>query len=226
MATASVPPITRFEPCAACLRHIRAQSPVCPFCEASRALSAAPALGAAGRLSRAAVLSLGAAAALADCDPPVAPPYGSPPIRVDVPPTDGTGTCTTIGCAASLSIEFTRIGAWTAGLYRFDVDTLGPAQRCEIALPLRCDTPPRCDGDGSWTLTTSGCALDPSQHAITGITFRSPTAPRRVVMTAYQDGRPSGSVDLAVEYQTSRPNGPTCEPLCFTTPPRSVTLSP
>jgi hypothetical protein len=58
---------TRFIPCPACARHVRQGDEACPFCGATP--SPAPALRLpSARLSRAALLALGAAGALAATD--------------------------------------------------------------------------------------------------------------------------------------------------------------
>lgn len=222
-----------FVVCTACNRHVRATSPACPFCDAPREPSPERSRGALGRLSRAAVLSLGAAA-LADCETPVAPPYGVPPMRYDVPPTvdapavedTGPRTCTLIGCSPSLVVGFERASGWTAGRYRIEVVVDGTQQACEVVLPLVCGVAPTCTGDYAWGPTTSGCALDPSQQALTGLAFRYPAAPSRVSVGVFQTGRRIGGGDIAPVYVESHPNGPGCEPLCRTAPAQTLALDP
>ncbi len=215
------------EVCASCHRHVKRSRDTCPFCAAPNAATMPPSSMSPtiGRVARAAALSMTAAATLNDCDPNVAPPYGSPPLRLDVPPGTDARLCTLIGCNAPLTIAFDRDSGWAPGAYRVVVSTAaGTAQTCTLSLPLRCEVSPRCDGAWDWNVTTSGCALDASQHAITGVAFRYPSAPGHVFVNVYQDERPIGSGEYSPTYQTSRPNGPTCEPTCQNAPTVHLTV--
>ena len=58
---------TRLIPCPSCARHVRTSDASCPFCGAATVQAPAP-LVARGRLSRAALLAVGAAGALAAAD--------------------------------------------------------------------------------------------------------------------------------------------------------------
>lgn len=216
------------EVCASCHRHVKRSRDLCPFCGATGHASLAPTStpSTIGRVARAAALSLTAAAALTDCDPNVAPPYGTPPVRLDVPPGSDVRACTLIGCNAPLTVAFDRDSGWTAGTYRVVVaPNTSAAQTCTISIPLHCDVSPRCDGAWEWTIATSGCALDASQHTITGVVFRNPAAPGRVLVNAYQDERLIGMGEFSPEYVTSHPNGPDCEPTCQNAPTAHLTVS-
>lgn len=215
--------------CASCHRHAKRARDLCPFCGAPDTATMHPTSSPStiGRVARAAALSLTAAATLNDCDPGVAPPYGTPPVRLDVPPGSDVRVCTLIGCNAPLTVAFDRDSVWTPGTYRVVVATSTGAmtQTCTLSLPLHCDVSPRCDGAWQWNLSTSGCALDANQHAIVGVTFRYPAAPGHVLVNVYQDERPIGSGEFSPEYTTSHPNGLECEPTCQNAPTAHLTLS-
>jgi hypothetical protein len=96
----------QFSPCPRCARHVKRGAGVCPFCEASiPSAEPGPTRVLAGRLSRAALFAVGAAAATTDCSSPTIVPYGQAPYpeMVDsggsdaadagtpAPPTDAAG---------------------------------------------------------------------------------------------------------------------------------------
>jgi hypothetical protein len=74
-------------PCAACARHVRADTDACPFCAAAREPTTAPARVFASRVSRAVAFAFGATLGV-DCSAPPVPAYGTPSPPADAAPFD------------------------------------------------------------------------------------------------------------------------------------------
>src|SRR5688500_14606835 len=74
--------------------------------------------------------------------------------------------CTEIGCSDGLFVRVTPGAPWPHGAYRFVVEADGVTTTCTGALPLAdCSTRAiTCDREGV-SITESGCALPPSEHA-------------------------------------------------------------
>lgn len=132
-----------------------------------------------------------------------APPSSPAPVR----------GCTEIGCVDGLRVTLEPSARWPAGSYRFDLVIDGTATSCTGSLPLpSCDTPGlSCSGAGV-QIGESGCALPPAEHGYSELMFAS--APREVRVTISRDGQVVGERELEPVYQTSRPNGPECPPVC------------
>lgn len=133
------------------------------------------------------------------------------------------GGCTEIGCGSAFSINFQRQGAWGPGAYTVKVTVDGAPFTCTATIPLSCDAPSPCPGDAPFLLGLNGCALDPSQHSLSGIELKQGTAPASIQVDVAQDGKDLGTGTFKPTYTTSQPNGPDCEPVCKSAP--SVTLS-
>jgi hypothetical protein len=142
------------------------------------------------------------------------------------PPSDDAGNrqCTTIGCASAFQLAFDRRSAWAPGTYTVEVTADGAKGTCDVTFPLACSSKPRCTGPVGWELVLSGCALDPSQHALTAVVFN--TGPAMVEVRVLAAGRALGSGRYTPAYKTSQPNGPGCEPTCRSAPIEELSLTP
>ncbi len=167
-------------------------------------------------------LALAAACAGAPDTPPSpgAPATGSVDPAVaracpDAPSLAATGAtaCTQMGCYDGYEIEVTPSEAWPAGDYRYIVELDGRTVTCTGSLPLQpCGTASMtCDGEGV-SITESGCALQPAQHAFGGVSI--PELPQAVHLRIEHDGASLVDQALTAKYATSQPNGPGCGPIC------------
>jgi len=127
--------------------------------------------------------------------------------------TNGATACTEIGCNDGYQIEVTPHDAWPAGDYRYTLELDGRTVTCSGSLPLQpCGTPSMtCDDEGV-SITESGCALGPAQHAFGGVSI--PELPAKVHLRIEHDGAALVDQALTVEYRSSQPNGPGCGPVC------------
>jgi hypothetical protein len=91
------------------------------------------------------------------------------------------------------------------------------------ALPLSCSDQAPCAADAPFLLGLSGCALDPSQHSLSGVEFLQGSAPTTIQVKVSHEGNLLGEGTFTPTYTTARPNGPSCEPECKGAP--GVTLS-
>jgi hypothetical protein len=120
--------------------------------------------------------------------------------------------CTTIGCVDGFSLSF-GAGAKTAGSYVIDLDADGKKVRCEAKLPLPpCEQAQTSCNDPSVSLELSGCALDASEHAISGL--RVSGKPAKVVVSVNRDNLQLLTEEFTPAYTTSTPNGADCPPVC------------
>jgi hypothetical protein len=120
--------------------------------------------------------------------------------------------CTAIGCVGGFSLDFSA-PLKAAGQYTVVIDADGQQTTCQATLPFAgCSSAAPCSS-GDVLLGLSGCALPTDQHSIIGLQLPS-KHPARVVVTIQRDGQPVASQGFDVTYQTSRPNGPECEPVC------------
>jgi hypothetical protein len=121
--------------------------------------------------------------------------------------------CTTIGCQDGLVVRVLPTEAWPPGEYRFDIEQDGARVTCTGTLPL-----PPCDRRGlacdapAPMIVESGCALEPAAHAFGDVIFS--TTPAEVSIVVTHQGQQVGAGRWRPVYQTSRPNGPGCEPVC------------
>jgi len=122
--------------------------------------------------------------------------------------------CTAIGCGPAFLVQFERTGAWSPGNYRVTVVADGETVECTATLPLDCEGPPPCPSSAGFLVALNGCALDPSQHSITGVEFFQGSAPQSVEVRVYQDDVLLGEDRYFPSYTESQPNGPDCEPVC------------
>jgi hypothetical protein len=139
------------------------------------------------------------------------------------PVVPGGGGCTEIGCGPPFAIAFQRAGAWPIGKYAVEVTVDGKSFMCVTALPLSCSDQAPCAADAPFLLGLSGCALDPSQHSLSGVDFLQGAAPTTIQVEVSHEGNLLGEGTFTPTFATSRPNGPSCEPECKGAP--GVTLS-
>lgn len=133
----------------------------------------------------------------------------------DAPSVSASGAteCTGMGCNDGYQIDVTPHEDWPSGDYRYILELDGRTVTCAGSLPLKpCGSPSMtCDGEGV-SITESGCALDPAQHAFGGVSI--PELPQDVHLRLEHDGVPLVDQALTVEYASSQPNGPDCGPVC------------
>jgi len=146
------------------------------------------------------------AVVLLGCAAPPAPPKAEPtPARA----------CGELGCTSGLDLELVRSSPWPHGSYRVTLRIDGKSVSCEGSLPLRpCDQGPsfHCD-DPSISLSESGCALPPEQHAIGGLRSTA-TETSDVSLVIEHQGALQATAKLTPTFQTLQPNGAGCEPVC------------
>lgn len=109
-----------------------------------------------------------------------------------------TESCTLIGCAADgLVIELTSASGTPAGSYRVTaagtVGSMGLKQ-CDFVLPSTGSDP--------------DCRVGESGVSWPGF------APTELTVIVARDQAPAHSGEHTVTYEESRPNGPSCDPVC------------
>lgn len=125
----------------------------------------------------------------------------------------GGAACTLIGCQDGLQVQLQRSGPWPAGDYTAQV-TLDnqPPVSCTVSLPFASVTASATCSSTDVQLQTAGQALATDQHALTGLWIR--TTPAKVRLVLQHNAVTLLDQTLQPTYQTSRPNGPDCEPEC------------
>lgn len=135
---------------------------------------------------------------------------GCESVGIDPP---GGAACTLIGCQDGLRVTLQRASPWPAGDYVLQVSLDDqPPIACTTSLPFASVTSTATCNSADVQLQTSGQALDPSQHALTGVWVR--TTPTKVRLVLQQGPTTVLDQTLQPTYQTTRPNGPNCEPEC------------
>jgi hypothetical protein len=135
---------------------------------------------------------------------------------------DGGG-CLEIACGPSYEVKFTR-NLWPTATYRIEVVSDGSASSCDVVIPMSCDRGPRCQGNPTWLPGLVGCALDPGQQSIDGITFAQST-PASVTVRVFQSDRLLATQIFMPHYQTTPPR-PGCSLSCTQAPTDRLTLPP
>lgn len=120
-----------------------------------------------------------------------------------------TKACTLIGCTSGFGVAF-QSASWPAGTWKVVAQTPTGERSCTVTLPLPSDGQPQCTGQ--LQLGTSGSALAPAQHALTGVQL--PDTPTSVSLEVLRDGQQVAKKAFAPAYKTSQPNGAGCEPTC------------
>jgi len=124
--------------------------------------------------------------------------------------------CTEMGCTNGLILTADPSFGWPAGIYKITVQTETSKYECQGKLPLKfcgesssatfgCNSP-------NITIGESGCMLPAPQHAISDISIKG--TPGKVSLRITRNGKPFVTRTLAPVYQTLRPNGPGCGPVC------------
>lgn len=150
----------------------------------------------------------------ASSDPTATP--NSPTTNSTIKPNINGRPCTEIGCSDGFQVEFNPPMSWAKGHHKFNIETNTGKTTCEITLPLPpCDQGlgQKCTGDSHIRLVESGCALPPSQHGISGVSFGG-TKPTSVRITILRSNTIVGEKSFSPEYKTFRPNGEGCGPEC------------
>ena len=70
-----------------------------------------------------------------------------------------------------------------------------------------------------------GCALGESEQSLGGVQFVKGT-PRSISIAVFENDVPIGKGAYELEYTSSRPNGPECEPACTQARNETLVLSP
>ena len=121
-----------------------------------------------------------------------------------------TVDCTEMGCTDGLEVSFSP-ALRTAGTYEIHLVLPDDFVECRVELPLNDDLGQGCDAEGV-AVSTSGSALDESEHEITG--FWLEEQPEDLDVIVRRDGESIATGDLQPNYVMLQPNGPSCEPTC------------
>ena len=132
--------------------------------------------------------------------------------------------CTEIGCGPAFLLEFDYRARRHLGVHRVELTVDGESFTCERQLPLHCDDPPACPRDDV-QLIEIGCALGESEQSLGGVQFVKGT-PRSISIAVFENDVPIGKGAYELEYTSSRPNGPECEPACTQARNETLVLSP
>lgn len=161
-------------------------------------------------------LSLSLIALASACAAAPAPDASAPVGQAATP--SGDQPCTSMGCYSGVQIAVEAASAssaaWPAGSYRFAVTLDDKTVTCEGSLPLKdCGDglSIKCDGEGVM-IGESGCALPAEQQMFSDIHLDG--EPKHIKINVERDGEVVATADFAPEFKITRPNGPTCEPVC------------
>jgi hypothetical protein len=124
--------------------------------------------------------------------------------------TNGSGSCTEIGCIDGLSVTFAP-ALMGKGTYRFDVTVDGTPYSCDATIPLEGSSTV-CGADNVVSIFLSGTELDPSKQSLPGLHVEG--TPKSVQIQVHRDKALVADADLSPKYQEVQPNGPHCPPTC------------
>jgi hypothetical protein len=136
--------------------------------------------------------------------------------------------CTLIGCASSLTIDFS--GATDSpGRYRIEMVADGVGSVCEVTLPAAgsdaCSFGSTPVLDAPWRVEIRPDKTDGIDR-VAGIVFYN-SAPASITFTVRRDDKIVGGGDsLKPMYTESFPNGPECGPACRQAPNLEVQIDP
>jgi hypothetical protein len=132
----------------------------------------------------------------------------------DCASADEPRACTALGCMNGFDLRFSPNAAWPAGAYRFELEADGVKQSCtgNVPFPACGSRALTCTGGQIAQIGESGCALPASDHGFSGLTFSG--TPARIRVIVQREGRTLLDREFTPAYTTSRPNGPSCEPVC------------
>ena len=136
---------------------------------------------------------------------------------------DAGAACPELACGPTYRIAFAR-AVWPAGDYRVAVTTDGVPGSCDVVIPLSCENGPRCQGATDWHPDLVGCALDPGQQSIAGITFDR-ARPSLVAVQVIAGDRTLGSQTFQPTYTTT-PGSAACPMSCTQARSDEMALAP
>lgn len=122
--------------------------------------------------------------------------------------------CTEIGCTNGVTFTSSPGFDWKNGQYDIRVALDYKTVVCRGELPLHpCGAGPTftCD-DPSVRIGESGCALPEKDHGISDIYINDD--PKKIMISVMRNVRPIITRTVVPQYQTLRPNGPGCGPVC------------
>lgn len=129
-------------------------------------------------------------------------------------PSYAQRACTEIGCNDGIDFTADPSFDWDNGQYEVHVAIDYKTVSCFGQLPLNaCESGPtfKCD-DPEVTIMESGCALPRDQHGIAGIHVAA--EPRKIIVRIARNYKTIVTRTIIPQYQTSRPNGRGCGPIC------------
>jgi hypothetical protein len=122
------------------------------------------------------------------------------------------GGCTMMGCETGFTVRL-QSSAWPTGAYRVELEAEGRSIVCTAAIPLPTGDPGKvCDADDV-SLGLSGSLLPVAQQSLSEVRFFK-TFPKQVRIVVLRDSVKLAEQVFTPTYQTSQPNGPSCEPTC------------
>ena len=121
--------------------------------------------------------------------------------------------CTQMGCVNGLTVQVPPEYHWQAGSYQFLFALDRKEVRCSGTLPFAsCNRHITCSPSNQVQITESGCALPASAHGFSDMVFSN--APLKLSLRIERNGTLLTQSDFSPIYQTARPNGAECEPVC------------
>ena len=145
--------------------------------------------------------------------------------------TELLGTsCTEIGCADQASLTLRPAsGEWTAGAYELSLTVDGTERRCAFNVPADLPEPRNgrslceqalamyiqpettCTEHRYRDAVSQSCTPIPDRYSASLTLYGTPSA---LTVVLERDGTTILDESSTLHYQSERPNGPDCEPLC------------
>jgi hypothetical protein len=124
------------------------------------------------------------------------------------------GACTEMGCSNGLVLSGGESFDWQPGFYDVRIFADGRTMTCRGKLPLDAcaDAPTFGCNSPNVEIVESGCALPENKHAIQSVIIKG--TPRKVIVSVRRNDRPFLTRTVSARYETVRPNGPGCLPVC------------
>jgi hypothetical protein len=135
-----------------------------------------------------------------------------------------------MGCADQASLTLRPAsGEWTAGAYELSLSVDGAERRCafnvpadlpeprsgrslcEPALPLYIQPETTCTEHRDRDSVSQSCTPIPDRYLASLTLYGTPST---LIVVLERDGTPILDESSTLRYQSERPNGPGCEPLC------------
>lgn len=122
-------------------------------------------------------------------------------------------SCTEIGCLSHFRADFSRSGSWESGrwevTFRADGTTLGS---CEVELPASSqNVEGDCTGDLLLRLGSDGQAIESATSRRQEFSDQTPSD---ITVRLERNGQPVAQQTFSPEFESVRPNGPGCPPVC------------